>query len=210
MPALCVAGAPRHVPAIGHPFLLVLSLAILGAAASCGSARPPLPRLAPAIAATPTPTPTPTEIRPTPTAESLSVAPPAPASLLGQDASPLATAALRLVERAARQRAAGDTAAARETLERAVEVDPSCGFAYYDLAALHLDQGNNDLSIAFADKALVVGGSYGNEWLSHAQVLLGRALQANGDETAAVAAYRRALALHPGNLPARIALQGLP
>jgi len=181
-----------------------LSLALL-ASASCGSARPPAPR----PSSPPTASPTPTEIQPTPTPERLSVAPPAPAAVLGGSASPLTNAALRIVAHAAAQRADGDVTGARESLERAIEIDPTCAFAYYDLAALHLEQGDPDLAVAFADKALVVGRSYGKEWLSHAEVLLGQALQARRDSAAAASAYRRALALYPGNLPARIALQGL-
>jgi tetratricopeptide (TPR) repeat protein len=130
--------------------------------------------------------------------------------LLRGDVGALAGAALHLVKRAAAQRAAGDAAAAGETLERAVEIDPTCGFAYYDLAELHLEQGRAEQALAFADKALVVGGSYGSEWLSHAQLLLGRALQASGRTGEAADAYRRALALDAGNLPARIALRALP
>jgi Tfp pilus assembly protein PilF len=116
---------------------------------------------------------------------------------------------LRLVDRARALRRRGDAGLARETLERAIEIDPANGSAYYDLAELHLDEGRPEQATTLAEKAILLGPQYGDEWLSHAHVLRGRALESSSRPNEAAAAYRRALELHAGNLPARIALRRL-
>jgi len=108
--------------------------------------------------------------------------PPAPAP------APVDAAAELLAARAAR--GAGDEAAARDHLERAVGADPTLMDARLDLAELLLERAADlPRAEALLDEARALGGPGARE-----ERLRGAALEARGDEEGAVAAYERALA----------------
>lgn len=68
-------------------------------------------------------------------------------------ATPARAASTRLVERALDQRASGDAAAADRTLEAAIRLDPTNGRAYYWLAVVRIERGEERAAPGLLAKA---------------------------------------------------------
>ncbi len=115
---------------------------------------------------------------------------------------PHRAAALRIVERAARDLAAGrDDSAARE-LDRAVRVDPSNAYAFYLIALHRHRQGTFDQSLAFARKAeILLRGD--RPWLAETYQLMALNQEALGRPREALRLYEAALAIEPDRAIAR-------
>lgn len=67
--------------------------------------------------------------------------------------APRNSAAVALQAQADRERAAGNSAQAASTLERAVRIDPADGALWLALARLRLDQGQRELAVELARRA---------------------------------------------------------
>jgi hypothetical protein len=157
--------------------------------------------LADAALDTPTPTPTP--------AEALAPVPPSLLSLITPATPPQVAAAIRLVESARAQADAADREGARETLERAIAIDPNNAYAYYFLAELHFARHAYDQALAFAGRAAALGTAGDASWPSRAYALEGRVYEAAGRFADARAAYQRAVRAEPRNRAAAEALARL-
>lgn len=88
-------------------------------------------------------------------------------------------AVISLVDRAERQRQAGDNVAAAQTLERAIRIAPRHGELYYRLSEVRFAQQNFTQSEQLCRKAISL--SAGNApLLERSRILLAKAQQAQG------------------------------
>jgi tetratricopeptide (TPR) repeat protein len=117
---------------------------------------------------------------------------------------PTRAAAGGLVQQADVALSEGRLADAQDLLERAVAVDPRFAGSYVHLARLHLAQGEEQLALAFLDKAEALTGDRGSA--GEIATLRGAALEGLGDRDAARRAYERALSLTPHDGRARAGL----
>lgn len=118
---------------------------------------------------------------------------------------PTRAAAGGLVERATVALSEGRVADAADLLERAVAVDPSFPGTYMHLARLHLEQGEQQLALAFLDKAELLAAEDA-ESAAEIATLRGVVLEQLGRRDAARRAYERALSLTPHDERARAGL----
>ncbi len=100
----------------------------------------------------------------------------------------------------------GDPDAALEHFERAIAVDPTNPYAYYFLGEVHLQRGDYDQAITFADRAAALSARSDPAWLARACTLQGQVYEAAGRFADARDAYQRALQANPQD---RSALAGL-
>lgn len=183
---------------------LVLA-SLLFTATGCPSRPRPVPeRPLPPLIATPAPTPTATSIPAQP-----SLAPPHASDSLPDHPAPQLAAAARMADAANRLLAAGETDRAIELLEQAIQVEPDAPFAYYVMADAYLSRRRADEALVLAQRAVTLADGYPAGWAGHAEVLRGRALEQLGERGSAIDAYRRAVEVDPGNVPARKALDRL-
>jgi tetratricopeptide (TPR) repeat protein len=129
--------------------------------------------------------------------------PPGPLVLPAIDTqTPNRAAALRLVERAARDLAEGRDDTASRELDRALRVDPTNPYATF-LVALHRHrQGAFDQSLAFGRKAeILLSGD--RPWLAEAYRLNALSQEALGRPREALRLYEAALGINPDDTLAR-------
>jgi hypothetical protein len=193
------AGSEANRPRLRAVLLLALSLVTF---TGCPSRPRPVPeRPLPPLVATSVPTPTATPIPAEP-----SLAPPPASDSLPDHPAPQLAAAARMADAANRLLAEGETDRAIELLEQAIQVEPNAPFAYYGMAEAYLSRRRADEALVLAQRAVTLADGYPAGWAGHAQVLRGRALEQLGERDSAIDAYRRAVEIDPGNIPARAAL----
>lgn len=91
--------------------------------------------------------------------------------------------------------AQGDLAAAEHYFKKAVAVNPNTHAAYYHLAQLECNRGNYPMCLTYVNKCLAWQG-----YSSYAYNLKGDALRLQGNEAAAIVAYKKAVEISPENL----------
>jgi tetratricopeptide (TPR) repeat protein len=99
---------------------------------------------------------------------------------------------------ASAMRRLGMNAAARPLLERVVQANPASAVAHHNLAAALGDLGDMVEAARAAQRALENGGKAPETWL-----VLGRALQGQGELVQAEAAFRQSLRSRPAQIEAR-------
>lgn len=91
--------------------------------------------------------------------------------------------------------AQGDLEAAEHYFKKAVEINPNTHAAYYHLAQLECNRGNYPMCLTYVNKCLAWQG-----YSSYAYNLKGDALRLQGNEAAAIVAYKKAVEISPENL----------
>lgn len=124
---------------------------------------------------------------------------------LKQAATPARAAALRLTEQARRELLAGGANRALQDLGRAVSIDPGNPFEYYYLGRVYLMRHNYAQAATFFHRA-ELGFAGRADWLSETLSFKGASDEQLGRTADAVAAYKRAIALAPGNVRAQVGL----
>ncbi len=109
---------------------------------------------------------------------------------------PHRAAAIRIVERAARDLAAGRDDGAARDLDRAVRLDPSNPYAFYLIALHRHRQGVFDQSLAFARKAEILLRD-DRPWLAETYLLMALNQEALGRPQDALRLYEAALGIDP-------------
>ena len=115
---------------------------------------------------------------------------------------PHRAAALRLVERAARDLAEGRDDVASRQLDRALRVDPSNAYAFFLIALHRHRQGAFDQSLAFAQKAEILLRD-DRRWLAETYLLMALDQEALARPREALRLYEAALGLYPDGALAR-------
>ena len=103
---------------------------------------------------------------------------------------------------------AGDAAGAMAAFRLASAINPSSGFAPYNIAAIYAQEGNNDSSIAYFRKAAAIQTTDSNEAkiAKRAQYNLGVMQLNSGKPQGAVATFEKYTAENPGDADAKVAL----
>ena len=86
-------------------------------------------------------------------------------------------------------------AKAEEYYKKAIKINPNSHTAYYHLAQLECDRGNYSKCLTYVDKCLAWQG-----YSSYAYNLRGDAFRLQGNEAAAIGAYKKAIEITPENL----------
>lgn len=116
-------------------------------------------------------------------------------------------AALKLGDRARVELDSGTTDEAFQLLDGAIEAAPKLQPLYVLRAKAFLAEGNADMARADLERAAALPAP--TPWIAEAAAMRGAAFELQGNKTEAIAAYRRALKIFPGNLTARDALKRL-
>jgi tetratricopeptide (TPR) repeat protein len=116
-------------------------------------------------------------------------------------------AALKLGDRARTELDGGTTDEAFQLLDTAIESAPKLQPLYVLRARAYLAEGNAEMARADLDRAAALPAP--TAWVAEAAAMRGAVFEVQGNRTEAVAAYRRALKIFPGNLTAREALKRL-
>lgn len=116
-------------------------------------------------------------------------------------------AALKLGDRARVELDSGTTDEAFQLLDTAIESAPKLQPLYVLRAKAFLAEGNADMARADLERAAALPAP--TPWIAEAAAMRGAAFEVQGNKTEAIAAYRRALKIFPGNLTARDALKRL-
>lgn len=188
----------------------VLSILLALALVSCGperrSRRRPEPTPAPSVTPRPkgkgpvaSPTRTPATERDT-TRDPLT-------RLVAENTSSRDAAALKVGDRARVELDSGTTDEAFELLDAAIESSPKLQPLYVLRAKAFLAEGNAEMARADLDRAAALPAP--TAWVAEAAAMRGAAFEVQGNKTEAIAAYRRAQKIFPGNLTAKDALKRL-
>lgn len=186
---------------------IVLALALVDCAPRRRS-KSPEPTPAPRASATPRPKakrPAPTPSR-TPAPERDPTREPL-ARLVTTGTSSRDAAALKLGDRARIELDGGTTDEAFELLDMAIESAPKLQPLYVLRARAYLAEGNAEMARADLDRAAALPAP--TAWVAEAAAMRGAVFEVQGNRTDAIAAYRRALRIFPGNLTAKEALKRL-
>jgi Tfp pilus assembly protein PilF len=116
-------------------------------------------------------------------------------------------AAMRLVDRGRAELEAGTTDNALDLLDEAIRLDPGCVPAYIARAQASLLVGATRGARIDLDRAAAQQPR--GPWLAEVVAVEGEVYETEGRNDAAIAAYRRALVIHPANRTARKALSRL-
>ena len=116
-------------------------------------------------------------------------------------------AALKLGDRARVELDSGTTDEAFQLLDTAIESAPKLQPLYVLRAKAFLAEGNADMARADLERAAALPAP--TPWIAEAAAMRGAAFEVQGNRTEAIAAYRRALKIFPGNLTAKDALKRL-
>lgn len=116
-------------------------------------------------------------------------------------------AALKLGDRARVELDSGTTDEAFQLLDTAIESAPKLQPLYVLRAKAFLAEGNADMARADLERAAALPAP--TPWIAEAAAMRGAAFEVQGNKTEAIAAYRRALKIFPGNLTAKDALKRL-
>jgi len=127
--------------------------------------------------------------------------------LVTQGTSSRDAAALKLGDRARTELESGTTDEAFELLDTAIESSPKLQPLYVLRARAFIAEGNAEMARADLDRAAALPAP--TAWVAEAAAMRGAVFEVQGDKTEAIAAYRRALKLFPGNLTAKDALKRL-
>ena len=84
---------------------------------------------------------------------------------------------------------------AEHCFKKAIEMNPNSSSAYYHMAQLECERGNYARCLTYLDKCLAWKG-----YSSYAYNLKGDALRLQGNEAAAIGAYKKAIEISPENL----------
>ncbi len=122
-----------------------------------------------------------------------------------QAATPARAASLRLTEQARQELLKGDANAALQDLGRAVSIDPGNPFEYYYLGRVYLTRHNLPQAATFFQRA-ELGFAGRPDWLGETLSFEGACDEQLGRSPDAVKAYKRAVALAPGNFRAQAGL----
>ncbi|MEW6270293.1 MAG: hypothetical protein AB1689_13460, partial [Thermodesulfobacteriota bacterium] len=163
------------------------------------AAPPPPPTPRPAKKRPPTPSPTRAPARDI-TREPLT-------RLIDGSTPPRDAAALKLAERAREELNEGTTENAFELLDTAIKNAPNVQPPYVLRARAYLAEGATTQARADLDKAAAISAPA--PWVAEAAAVRGMMFELEGNRTEALAAYRRALRIFPGNVRARDALKRL-
>lgn len=125
---------------------------------------------------------------------------------IGPATPPNVAAALQLIEEGRRLQGRGGRNQAREQFERAVAIDPTNAYGYFFLARVHFFNRTYDQAIAFASRAVALGGRLDPSWLGRVYALQGAVFEEAGRYPDARDAYRRAIAVDARNLAAQVGL----
>ena len=185
--------------------VIVLALALVDCAPRRRSKRPePTPA--------PSATPRPKAKRPAPTPSRA----PAPerdptreplGRLVTKGTSSRDAAALKLGDRARTELDSGTTDEAFQLLDTAIESAPKLQPLYVLRARAYVAEGNAEMARADLDRAAALPAP--TAWVAEAAAMRGAVFEVQGNRTEAIAAYRRALKIFPGNLTATEALKRL-
>jgi len=185
--------------------VLVLAVSMLDCAPRKRTRRKTVERPAPTATPRPTktraPAPTPTRApdRDT-TREPLT-------RLITENTSPRDAGALKLAERAREELDGGTTEKAFELLDTAIKNAPSVQPPYVLRARAYLAEGATAQARADLDKAAALPAP--TPWVAEAAAVRGAMFELEGNRAEALAAYRRALRIFPGNVTARDAIKRL-
>jgi cytochrome c-type biogenesis protein CcmH/NrfG len=119
--------------------------------------------------------------------------------------TPARVASLRLTEQARQELLKGDANAALQDLGRAVSIDPGNPFEYYYLGRVYLTRHNLPQAATFFQRA-ELGFAGRPDWLGETLSFEGACDEQLGRSPDAVKAYKRAVALAPGNFRAQAGL----
>ena len=117
--------------------------------------------------------------------------------------TPARAAALRVTEQARIELAGGRTDDAIRNLGRAVSIDPGNPFEYFYLGRAYIARRNYEQALTFLKRAEIGFGGRA-DWLGETVGFEGACYEELGKLAGAALAYRRALALAPNNLTARV------
>jgi Tfp pilus assembly protein PilF len=129
------------------------------------------------------------------------------ARLVTESTPPREVAALKLAERAREELDGGTTEKAFELLDTAIKNAPGLQPPYVLRAKAYLAEGATAQARADLDKAAALSAP--TPWVAEAAAVRGAMFEIEGNRTEALAAYRRALRIFPGNVTARDALKRL-
>ncbi|MCD8377580.1 MAG: tetratricopeptide repeat protein [Candidatus Gastranaerophilales bacterium] len=91
--------------------------------------------------------------------------------------------------------AQGDTSKAESYFKKAISMNPNSHAAYYHMAQLEFSKGSYDKCLTYLNKCLAWQG-----YSSYAYNLRGDAFRLQGNEAAAISAYKKAIEITPENL----------
>ena len=117
-------------------------------------------------------------------------------------ATPARAASLRLTEKARQELLKGGANGALQDLGRAVSIDPGNPFEYYYLGRVYLTRHNYAQAMTFFHRA-ELGFAGRPDWLGETLSFEGACNEQLGRTPDAASAYRRAVALSPGNFRAQ-------
>lgn len=124
--------------------------------------------------------------------------------VIARTTAPNIAAALRLIDRGREEFERGDVAAALDSLERGVAIDPSNFYGYYYLAEAHFSRRDYAQAVGFANRAAVLTGPGEPGWRGRIYALQGKIFEEAGRYPDAREAYAMALEADPGNVAARV------
>lgn len=127
--------------------------------------------------------------------------------LVTENTSARDAAALKLGDRARAELDSGTTDEAFQLLDSAIESAPKLQPLYVLRAKAFLAEGNAEMARADIDRAAALPAP--TAWVAEAAAMRGAAFEVQGNKSEAIAAYRRALKIFPGNLTAKDALRRL-
>ena len=186
--------------------VILLALTLVDCAPRRRSKRRPEPTPAPSVTPRPKakrPLPTPSR---TPVPERDTTREPL-ARLVTKGTSSRDAAALKLGDRARTELESGTTDEAFQLLDTAIESSPKLQPLYVLRARAYLAEGNAEMARADLDRAAALPAP--TAWVAEAAAMRGAVFEVQGNKTEAIAAYRRALKIFPGNLTAKDALKRL-
>ncbi|HEY8517757.1 MAG TPA: tetratricopeptide repeat protein [Candidatus Binatia bacterium] len=158
---------------------------------------------------TPTATPRPDKKRPapTPTRAPRDITRDPLTRLITESTPSRDVSALRLAERAREELDEGTTDSAFELLDTAIKNAPTLQPPYVLRARAYLAEGATQQARSDLDKAASLPAP--TAWVAEAAAVRGMMFELEGNRSEAIAAYRRALRIFPGNVRAREALKRL-
>lgn len=127
--------------------------------------------------------------------------------MVGETTSSRDGASLKLGDRARAELNSGTTDQAFELLDTAIQASPKVGPLYVIRARAYLAEGNTEAARTDIDKAAALPAP--TAWVAETAAVRGAIFEAEGNRTEALAAYRRALRIFPGNITATEALKRL-